>query len=139
MQPRPPRSTRTDTPVPYTTLFRSVVSNPVSVESTPPLSFDREPDDLRACLNEQPFLEVQGIRGHPQLMYQWETSTAPSGPWTAVVHDPDNTPPGTPTTRFYPPTPTLGNYHYRCVLSTTAIGCEQHGRASSRERVCQYV
>src|SRR3546814_6066021 len=27
MQPRPPRSTRTDTPLPYTTLFRSIDRN----------------------------------------------------------------------------------------------------------------
>src|SRR3546814_3650169 len=38
---RPPRSTRTDTLFPYTTLFRSVAANPALLGFDPRLSFDR--------------------------------------------------------------------------------------------------
>src|SRR3546814_8111816 len=53
---RPPRSTRTDTLVPYTTLFRSESRH---LESGRQLEADRSSDDLCQCRNR---LQVAGLQ-----------------------------------------------------------------------------
>src|SRR3546814_18332152 len=101
---RPPRSTRTDTLFPYTTLFRSVHSVVTvlalalaGLQSLPALAADRVPGDATG----------------PRLVPQ------PRTPETQVIRlRPGQTP---------------------LVTLTADIFYREIGRASCRERVCQYV
>src|SRR3546814_19520994 len=56
---RPPRSTRTDTLFPYTTLFRSLTSNPFERLSPAPIE----------GLDLNPLLQDVGLIFHPPLLY----------------------------------------------------------------------
>lgn len=107
--------------------FCRVVSSPARITVVPPLSVNRQPEDIAACLNETPFFEVQASGGYPAPDYRWEVSRDPAGPWAAAL--PAQT--GTPSNRYYPPTDSPGEYYYRCRLTTPALGCAPlHTRAA---------
>src|SRR3546814_14817132 len=111
---RPPRSTRTDTLFPYTTLFRSNLDafraswNPMFVVFAPP----RE----AAKLKESAFLGFLGTRMPVRVV------TLPE----ALL-------------RQYPDKPPAGKAFHPAMPYAVSSLVQEIGRASCRERVCQYV
>src|SRR3546814_20851595 len=59
---RPPRSTRTDTLFPYTTLFRSLEDAPHSFMATISMPADEEPAFSRAVANAFPSVSVIRVK-----------------------------------------------------------------------------
>src|SRR3546814_15796080 len=121
---RPPRSTRTDTLFPYTTLFRSVVSSVVAVtpraaplapaslavlEKVTAAAFGQRRKMLRQSLKS---LDLTTLGGDPARLFE-ATGIAP----TARAEE-------LSVTDF-------------CALAR--LVASEIGRASCRERVCQYV
>src|SRR3546814_17192411 len=106
---RPPRSTRTDTLLPYTTLFRSADLAWLDLPQRHLLTLvdDAYPKALRDIAQPPPVLFCQG---DPELL---------SLPQLAIVGSRTATPQG--------------------LENAQAFAAEQIGRASCRERVCQYV
>src|SRR3546814_20360183 len=100
---RPPRSTRTDTLFPYTTLFRSCAAH---------LGVD--PDEMGFAA--RPGLRTQGF----------------ARSWNAVVFDRASGGAGFSGSIGIDPVGML-------TAARNALDCTQIGRASCRERVCQYV
>src|SRR3546814_12698973 len=111
---RPPRSTRTDTLFPYTTLFRSSCST-----SRPPAQ--KSSTAVRAT----PGLDIN--RAHKD-----------GAPWWDV--DVSRIPDATPTLHTGPykanPYTVLGKTYFPMAESQRYV---EIGRASCRERVCKYV
>src|SRR3546814_4998983 len=66
---RPPRSTRTDTLFPYTTLFRSPEPSPFPLENQPPY---RVVSDAMACLDD---------RDREQPFFLWLSFAEPHNPY----------------------------------------------------------
>src|SRR3546814_15688349 len=122
---RPPRSTRTDTLFPYTTLFRSVRDDPAAAFQAP------EQDDAGP-------LEWALIPPRPRDAF-WSICLYTLGRDTDLPRDghlaPAITERGTPGWTLV-----AGGYSPDRVISDRSIGpLVQLGRASCRERVCQYV
>src|SRR3546814_11284759 len=81
---RPPRSTRTDTLFPYTTLFRSGRSDPADDQA--PYA-NRHAPSLRAIydladLNRSQFIDSTGQSGHPLSPYYRDFAM----PWATVQY-----------------------------------------------------
>src|SRR3546814_17880883 len=119
---RPPRSTRTDTLFPYTTLFRS--SRPLYPRRAPgaslPLGFEAMRAYLRGmatCLTDRALIRLTGeaVRGFLQGLVTSDVAALYSEEprWTAFL-----TPPG--------------KAQFDSLVWTI-------GRASDRERLCKYV
>src|SRR3546814_17956060 len=102
---RPPRSTRTDTLFPYTTLFRSLPQGrEQGAYSAPALS-----SAVKTAL----------LEAHQLARALGSTYIDPEHLFIALAGDPDHVP---------------GR-----LLASAGITPEKIGRASCRERVCQYV
>src|SRR3546814_16476200 len=114
MRRLPPRSTRTDTLFPYTTLFRSVIA---LVRDGVPVDEAKAGDMVAVLTNQTPFYGESGGQ-----MGDSGTITTLGGA-TATVGDT-----GKP----------LGRLHtHQATIEAGAL--KATGRASCRERVCQYV
>src|SRR3546814_11690549 len=114
---RPPRSTRTDTPFPYTTLFRSHVENKNRAVC----------GQIGVNLTERLKLNLGG-------RYSWDRANACGG---GAIGDPP-----TPATGYFSRADcdaqaALGLADGVGIVSNK--GQEQIGRTSCRERVCKYV
>src|SRR3546814_2222516 len=99
MRRRPPRSTRTDTLFPYTTLFRSKGKLP---SPTPPARIERSRDAPRArryvdgCLDFARHERIQGVRKRPEAAFdppcaamgRWQPGGLTEGLWRDVAAPP---------------------------------------------------
>src|SRR3546814_19995083 len=124
---RPPRSTRTDTLFPYTTLFRSCATSRfgVTIQSQP----GSEPYQRRATQGELDLargriLHLAPARSNPGGRFFWSRCRNERPLWYINVQLPSGGSRPPPDVRDFP-------------LAMKA-GFEI-GRASCRERVCQYV
>src|SRR3546814_15421993 len=139
---RPPRSTRTDTPFPYTTLFRSWMRpgpdgrlyaiNPEAgfFGVAPGTSKKSNPNALASIQADTIFTNV-GVTADGQPW--WEgigNDQVPATDWRGEPHDPAVRPAAHPNSRF--------TVSARRCPSWSPMA-EENGRASCRESVCQYV
>src|SRR3546814_13632516 len=118
MIPRPPRSTRTDTLFPYTTLFRS--HHDILLESILVEDFDRDPCGAVCHVDRSQDLAHIALIGPPALVHREAFANYPH-----------------PTPSASIPRPIVNAMHACMVISALILG--EIGRASCREGVCQYV
>src|SRR3546814_15929947 len=119
---RPPRSTRTDTLVPYTTLFRSVVGRP----QHPPGRFRRRDEGGPAARRRRDLRPPPGLDALPGLLRAAEPAQAVAGRRAlclAASHSGLYSPPAMAICRSGSAVPRQGEL----------------GRAWFRERGCEYV
>src|SRR3546814_12327358 len=117
---RPPRSTRTDTRFPYTTLFRSIRGSPAR-----DMLEEMRGILVRGELGASHLLELATTAAARILRMPWRGSLSP-GDKADLVIVADTGQPGPCTL------PGLDRSQLRAVV-------HEIGRASWRERVCQYV
>src|SRR3546814_15857353 len=114
---RPPRSTRTDTLFPYTTLFRSLEPRSAGLEGEERLTLANKP-----ALRDRYFGDVSGSGGGDRRSLLQRDSDLREL-----------------TLGFRDSEPRIAELPFRPGQAIQLLGLEQIGRASCRERVCQYV
>src|SRR3546814_11766494 len=137
---RPPRSTRTDTPFPYTTLFRPIVFVRLSIVSIEPSRkpapglrppTEKSPPFTVAMRGRQAALACRRPRDYPRA--PMENFAPPARALVAhMIEDAERHPERTVAFQGAPG----ANSH---VAVRQAFPDGQIGRAACRERVCQYV
>src|SRR3546814_11064922 len=133
---RPPRSTRTDTPFPYTTLFRSMDFD----GKRHTYSFGYKESTLSMGLNPG-HGNVEGLPPKPNGKFYMTRDSAESAIGRSQLYEVDA------TTGRHRLVADVGEQNLRFVMDTAGVPRfaygmdknEQIGRASCRERVCQYV
>src|SRR3546814_15090922 len=128
---RPPRSTRTDTLFPYTTLFRSEAHHQLSADSTSPESADDAEGHLWHLRGHEP--EARVVRSERPAPCRTDQSSI-------VVTRDDTEVAGSRPDEHVGRQLRLGEHlldgpHDR---ARSPAGGDQIGRAASRERVCEY-
>src|SRR3546814_15484960 len=124
MTRRPPRSTRTDTLFPYTTLFRSAWTQ-------------RLPIIFLALIG---LLVARYLTAYQlgQISGVWEPFF-PGLPDEPGKNGTEAVITSSVSEAFPIPDAALGGYTYALEIVTGIVGSREIGRASCRERVCQYV